>query len=189
MTDRWYAVHCKPREEHKADAMLRAKGYLTYFPHFSEWVEASKRRARLEHRAYLSRYLFVCFRSERAHLESAYDVNETPGVGGMVYSGVDRNGDRAVFPIPLDVMDELRALADAYGQIHARKKRKNGFSAAVGDMVRFTDRNPLEGLLATIEAVLDDGKSIRVRLERQILGQKSMRMVISQRQLVEVIKA
>jgi transcription antitermination factor NusG len=188
MTDRWYAVHCKPREEHKADAMLRAKGYRTFFPHTTEWIEASKRKARLEHRAYLSRYIFVCFQSERTHIESAYDVNETPGVSTMVYSGTDRNGDRAAFPIPLDVMDEMRRLTDKNGRIHQDKKKAKGVAYGIGDRVVFVERNPLSGLMGVIEDVLgESGKRILVRLDRAIAG--SSVMEIGESNLREVRKA
>jgi transcription antitermination factor NusG len=185
-TDRWYAVHCGPREEDKAARHLQAKGYKVFYPHVADWVEQSKRKARFVRLAYLSRYLFVCFTPERAHLESAYDVNETFGVSTIVYSGVDEHGDRMALPIPNEVMEQIMGLTDPCGQIHVTKKQR-GNMIRVGDMVRFTDKNPLYGFLATVELVLKEGKELRVRLEKAIAGQTTM--TVETKRAVEVIRA
>lgn len=190
MTESWYAVHCRPRKEDQAARALQAKGYRVFYPHTAEWVEQSKRKSRYMRVAYLPRYLFICFEGKAG--ESVFDVNNTllqaAGGGSVVHSTAGSDGYKRPFPIPEDAMHSLFGVADHYGQVHIRAaKRKGGLAYAVGDRVMFTDRNPLFGLMAVIEAIMENGKHIRVRLEHALAG--TTEMTIDERNIREVLKA
>jgi hypothetical protein len=177
--ERWYAVHTIPRSEYLADVKLRALGYKTFFPHSVEIIGQSKWKSRFVKVAYLTRYTFVCFRPERVHLESAYQINNLLNREGeylcrMVYAGVDSNGDRMPFPIPLKIIEELKVLCEPDGQLagggpldssrqklwkrHDRVKVAEGLGA-------------LFGLFGTIEEVMPNGKQLRIVLDKAIAGQ------------------
>jgi hypothetical protein len=175
LTERWHAIHTIPRSEYVADLKLRGLGYKTFFPHTVELVAQSKRKSRFVKIAYLTRYTFVAFRPERAHLESAFQINSLTNKDGdylcrMVVNG---SGDGTPFPIPLDVMQPLFDLCDLIdGQVFDRNAPKPKWAWAVDDRIRLGDNTgALRGLAAAIEHISDDGESLRVRLERTILGQ------------------
>lgn len=178
MTEAWYAVYTAPRAEYLADRTLRALGYKTFFPHTVELVQQSKRKSRFVKVAYLSNYLFVAFRPERRHLESAYQVNNAVvdedgrKKASLVMAGTDANGDKAPFPIPMSVMNPLMELCDhVSGQvIFVQDVPRTKWNWAVGDRVRIAEGNALFGLFAAVEEIFDNGESLRVRLERSLLG-------------------
>lgn len=177
----WYAILCGPNLETVANKALKSKGYNTFYPHTREWVESSRTKSKLVWKAYLPRYLFV------ADIHNFLEVNSAPGVSTAVYSGVDANGNRVPFPIPELVMRELFFRADHEGQIHLRKKRKTWFQGKSGDVIRFGETNPLWGLFATIEEVMDNGKRLKVLLENALAGQDSM--IIETSAVGELIRA
>ena len=155
---RWYAVLTKPRRERLADLNLRRQGYWTFFP--LKRVRRRRRRPGGGHvvetveRPYLARYLFVAFRGRRG--ESAYQVNNTIGVTGMVYFG------EGPLPIPNGFIDALMADADAAGLIEERDEVTR---APLPEGTRFylAGNSAFDGQIARV--VLDAGSRLLVFLE------------------------
>jgi len=172
----WYAVHTHPRKESYADWHLRRQGFVTFFPHSTQWIGLGTRQARLAKRAWLVRYLFV-----RIAPRSFFLVNETPGVSGLV-----RAHAQMPLPVPHIVMEALQTRADPYGEVFMPKKQKKrrGFQGRPGDRVRFTETNPLFGFWGEIKRVL--GAEVLIELEREILGKREARVPLSA--IAEVLK-
>lgn len=171
----WYAVHTRVQREDYADRHLRRQGFITFFPHVSEWVGVGTRHARLKKRAWLVRYLFV-----QAAPDRFWRVNETPGVTTLVHAV-----GQAPLPVPAAVIHALQERADPLGEILRPGPRKRRFHGKAGDRVRFGESNPLFGFVGEIKRVL--GAEVVVELERELLGTREARVPLTY--IAEVLKA
>ncbi|WP_017926487.1 transcription/translation regulatory transformer protein RfaH [Thioalkalivibrio sp. HL-Eb18] len=98
----WYIVHCKPREESRAEEHLLRQGYATFRPLLKRPVRRGGRPATITESLF-PRYLFVELCDAR---EDWAPIRSTRGVIGLV-----RFGMHAV-PVPGVVIDGLRARVD-----------------------------------------------------------------------------
>lgn len=171
----WYAVHTRAQKEDYADRHLRRQGFVTFFPHVSEWVGVGTRHARLKKRAWLVRYLFV-----EAAPELFWRVNETPGVTTLVHAA-----GRLPLPVPANVIRALQDRADPLGEILRPGPPRRRFHGKAGDRVRFGESNPLFGFLGEIKRVL--GTEVVVELETTLLGTSEARVPFTH--IAEVLKA
>lgn len=171
----WYAVHTRVQREDYADRHLRRRGFMTFFPHVSEWVGLGTRHARLKKRAWLVRYLFV-----QAAPELFWRVNETPGVTTLVHAA-----GQLALPVPAGVIRALQERADPLGEILKPGPRRRRFHGKAGDHVRFAENNPLFGFVGEIKRVL--GAEVVVELETALLGTREARVPLTH--IAEVLKA
>lgn len=166
----WFVVQTQPRSEALAERNIRALGLETFFPHLCEWKPSGRNKSKLAKEAYFPRYLFV----EMALGRERFDrVNRADGVkgGGGVLCASDAYGNKTPFPIPGPIMDAVKKLADHSGLImEAPNGRLKSRRFGIGERVRFNEDHPLFGFPALVEELLDDGKSLRVRLEGALLG-------------------
>jgi transcription antitermination factor NusG len=151
---RWYAVMTAPRAEELANRNLKRLGFWTFYPH--QRVKRKRKRANLDqylvewvNMPYYPRYMFLGLRDG----EGLYGVNECDGVSTVVYSG-----DRPL-EVPHAVMDEIIAMGDSNGLVGA-VDRVSRTRFVPGQRVRFSDKSPMQGLLA--EIALDNGTEIRL---------------------------
>ncbi len=102
---RWYAVHCKPRQDARAEQQLRNQGYETFRPlvkvrsHRAEGVRDSVE-------SMFPRYLFIRLDTVT---ENWAPIRSTRGVAGLV-----RWGDH-VPTVPDEVIEHLQATMDTDG--------------------------------------------------------------------------
>lgn len=133
----WYAVHCKPKQDERAETELMKQGFEVFRPRVR-----SRRRARQRYQVVVEsmfpRYLFV-------HLDDTDQdwspIRSTRGVTGLVRMG----GHVPV--VPAAVIEGLRARADAENCIDLQPE--DGF--APDDRVLITE-GPLAGLEAVFRA-------------------------------------
>jgi len=99
----WYIVHCKPREESRAEEHLLRQGYPTFRPLLKRPVRRGGRPVAITESLF-PRYLFVelCDAGE-----DWAPIRSTRGVIGLVRFG------RHAVPVPGAVIDGLRARVDA----------------------------------------------------------------------------
>jgi transcription antitermination factor NusG len=154
---KWYAVMTAPRSEELANRNLRRLGFWTFYPH--QEVRRRRKRANVDQYLvewiripYYPRYMFLGLRPG----EGLYGVNECDGVSTVVYSG-----DKPL-EVPHVVMDEIIALGDSNGLV-GKEDRVSRIPFKHGQMVKFTDKSPMAGLIAQI--ALDNGKEIRLWIE------------------------
>jgi transcription antitermination factor NusG len=141
MTDRWYALHVKPRFERYVTGQLEQKGYETFLP-----VYVSKRkwsdRVKTLTLPLFPGYTFCCF-----NINARLPILVTPGV--MTILGVGR------LPAPVDPSEiaAIRHVVDS--GIHAQPCKY----LAVGTKVRI-ESGPLEGLVGIIARIKDSKRLI-----------------------------
>lgn len=101
----WYAVHCKPRQDERAEAHLRSQGFEIFRP-----LVRARRRQREGYRICIEsmfpRYLFIRLDDIA---EDWSPIRSTRGVADLVRWG------GCVPWIPERVIDDLRARLDANG--------------------------------------------------------------------------
>jgi transcriptional antiterminator RfaH len=133
----WYAVHCKPKQDERAETELMKQGFEVFRPRIR-----TRRRTRERYRVVVEsmfpRYLFV-------HLDDTDQdwspIRSTRGVTGLVRMG------GAVPVVPEAVIAGLRARADAENCIDLEPD--DGF--APDDRVLITE-GPLAGFEALFRA-------------------------------------
>lgn len=133
----WYAVHCKPQQDERAETELARQGFEVFRPRIR-----SRRRIRQRYQVKVEsmfpRYLFI----ELDHCDQDWSpIRSTRGVTGLV-----RMGDH-VPVVPGAVIDALRARADDENCIDM--KPADGF--APNDRVLITE-GPLAGFEALFSA-------------------------------------
>jgi transcriptional antiterminator RfaH len=162
---RWYVVHCKPREDERAQEHLERQGFTCFLPRLS--VEKLKKGRKVEVREPLfPRYLFV--KLDRVN-DNWYAIRSTRGVIQIVRFN----------EYPLPVQDEIVEMI--------RDRLANGARPRVpllqpGEHVRIT-----EGAFAHLEAIFvaNDGNE-RVMLLMNILhSEQTLSFPISSIQKVQ----
>lgn len=128
---RWHAVHCKPREDHRAEAHLGNQGFEVFRPLCSVVRRPGGRRREVVESLF-PRYLFIRL---DGIAENWAPIRSTRGVNSLVKWG------ECVPVIPESVIEALQARADDNGIIQLTAGR--GYRA--GDRVRLTD-GPFAGL-------------------------------------------
>ncbi|MCC5809397.1 MAG: transcription/translation regulatory transformer protein RfaH [Ectothiorhodospiraceae bacterium] len=102
---RWYAVHCKPRQDARAEEHLANQGYELFRPRVRVRMhQADGARDRVE--SMFPRYLFIRL---DALTENWGPIRSTRGVAGLV-----RWGDH-VPTVPEEVIESLRRRTDEEG--------------------------------------------------------------------------
>jgi len=134
---RWYAVHCKPREDARAESELLNQGFEVFLPRIRV-----RRRLRGRYRSIIEsmfpRYLFVSLDDVDQNWSP---IRSTRGVAGLV-----RMGDY-VPPVPDPIVHALLERADADSCVDLR--RDDDFSP--NERVLITE-GPLAGLEAVFQA-------------------------------------
>ncbi len=149
ISEHWYAVCCKPRQEAVAEENLRRQGYRTYLPRIrntrrrkGQWVDTVE--------ALFPRYLFIRVDPSR---HSIAPVRSTRGVSGLVrHCGLPA-------AVPEQVIEAIMRRANADSGLH----RDDRPLFRIGDPIRL-----VEGPLAGMEGVFteEDGeKRVIVLLE------------------------
>ena len=131
VTERWYAVCCKPRQESVAEENLLRQGFRVYLPRIrirqrrrGHWIDAVE--------VLFPRYIFIRLDPAR---RSTAPVRSTRGAVGLVRFG----GQPAI--VPDAVMDALREREDADSGLHEDKRPL--FNA--GEAIKLVD-GPLSGM-------------------------------------------
>jgi transcriptional antiterminator RfaH len=150
--ERWFAVHCQPFGEVRAQSNLENQGFRTFLPKRHKTVRHA-RKLRTVESPFFPRYLFVVLDLDRDRWRS---VNGTFGVARLVMRG------DAPAPVPRGVVETLLASADAHGMLHLADKLK------IGSPVRLL-AGPFAEQLATLEQLDDLG---RVRVLVDLLGRR-----------------
>jgi len=151
----WYAIFTEPSKERYANEQLKARKFTTLFPHVLEWVGLKTPMARLVHKAYYPRYLFV-----QTEMICLAQVKDCPGVTSIV-----RSTDRMPFKVPLEAIQAVQDKTDVLGTVHeipASRVKGGLYRGHRGDKVRFAENNPLWNLVATIADV--DGYTLTATL-------------------------
>lgn len=147
---RWYAVQTRANREVGALLQLKAQKFTTFFPQVAKTVRHA-RKLRTVQAPFFPGYLFVNLDLGRDRWRS---VNGTFGVARLV-SAYDRPA-----PVPVGVIEALRAASDTAGLMHL------GDGLAVGQRVEV-----LAGPFAQMVGDLDrlDGAG-RVRVLLDLMG-------------------
>lgn len=166
MTENWFAIQAKPRKEALAEFHLKRQGFDTFFPHYRnpDWTPkpGSKYLADfMPKRPYLIGYLFV-----EAPLETLAAIYNTIGVSTIV--GIAK----VPFPVPYDIVSELKSLANEHGEILIGEKPKDQFDGRPGDRVRIKPGNSLWGFWGEIRRVCP--KHLVLKLEKAMAGQSEI---------------
>ncbi len=158
--ERWYAVHCKPRQEAVAEENLRRQGFHVYLPRIriarrrrGQWIDAIE--------ALFPRYAFIRVDPLR---RSTATVRSTIGVVCLVRFG----GQPAV--VPDAIMEALARREDAASGLH----QDNRTLFCAGERVKLVD-GPLTGLEGVFTQ--QDGEK-RVIVLLELLG-KANRIRVS----------
>ena len=163
----WYAVHLRPMTEKAVSKRIRQQGILTFFP-----FERVRKRQKLPNRdqykikikdyPLLPGYIFVL-----CNETDLFAINETPGVLNVV-----RPPNQDPLPIPDAVMSALFCRTDHADLVREedRTTRRHDFDGQIGDIIRFKEETPYNGLVAAIKSLdrLDSRNKIIVSL--QMLG-------------------
>jgi hypothetical protein len=164
----WFAIATAPRAEVRVDVALRLAGVKTLFLHWPpEFKPLGPKRAQLIVEPYFPGYLFARINGTKLSV-----VTGTKGVIEILSAGTNQDGDKIPFRIPTSVMDELFSLGDDRGQILFPKKKRAMKVWRRGMRVSFSENNPLFGFFALIEDVCENGRALRVRLEKELVGNK-----------------
>ncbi|HVH80413.1 MAG TPA: transcriptional activator RfaH [Stellaceae bacterium] len=150
--DRWFAVHCQPFCELRAQANLQNQDFRTFMPKRHKTVRHA-RKLRTVESPFFPRYMFVVLDLGRDRWRS---VNSTFGVSRLVMRG------ELPEPVPRGVVETLIASADEGGILHLADKLK------IGSPVRML-AGPFADQLAMLEHLDDLG---RVRVLVDLLGRK-----------------
>lgn len=111
--------------------------------------------------------------------QSIYSINNTIGVATVVYCGYD------ALPIPLAVINHLKGLGDAKGEIPTDKDKPAVFPGKTGDLIKFKDGTPLFGFIAAIKRV-DTGGRLMVELDKMLGSQREI--VVNQSDVGEILR-
>ncbi len=133
----WYAVHCKPQQDERAETELMKQGFEVFRPR----VRARRRigqRYRVKVESMFPRYLFIALDDSD---QDWSPIRSTRGVTGLVRMG------GCVPVVPSAVVDALRARTDAENCIDMSPA--DGF--APNDRVMITE-GPLAGFEALFAA-------------------------------------
>ncbi len=104
----WYAVHCKPRQDHRAELNLQNLGYEVFRP-LALLRKYKSQKAVESVESLFPRYLFICLEDEGA---SWAPIRSTRGVAAMVMcAGIPGR-------IPDAFIDNLRARMGEYRWIN-----------------------------------------------------------------------
>ena len=173
----WYALWTHARAEQIVDRILRCRGFKTFFPHTSHWIETSNTKSKLIVKPYFSQYLFVGFRDSEP---KRFDlVNTTPRVRSIVHAA---GGEP--FPMPWPVMRKLMRRADGSGLICKGEERiRPRFEGKKGDRVRIGENTAFFGLLAEVAQI---DKSGRLVAELEACG-RVVRVSLSAANVSEII--
>lgn len=98
----WYTVHCKPREEARAEANLARQGYRTFRPLIRRAARRGGRRTTVTESLF-PRYLFTELCDSH---ENWAPIRSTRGVLGLVRFG------HAPVPVPRPVIEAIRLRLD-----------------------------------------------------------------------------
>jgi hypothetical protein len=157
----WCAIATAPRAELRVDVALRLAGVKTLFLHWPpEFKPLGPKRAQLIVEPYFPGYLFARLNGTKL--------------------STNQDGDKIPFRIPTSVMDELFSLGDDRGQILFPKKKRAMKVWRRGMRVAFAENNPLFGFFALIEDVCENGRALRVRLEKELMGKKLVTIATSE---------
>ena len=165
--EHWYAVHTRPKAERKATLNLENQGYKTYFPrHCVTSVRRNKRAITIE--PLFPGYLFVSFDIELRRWRS---INSTFGVKRLV-GVVD-----APLPIPIRLIDEIRAREDEQGfvTLSAHRNFQNG------ELVQLIE-GPLLGAAGVFDC--ETGED-RVTILLSLLGREA-KVKVSRRSIIRL---
>lgn len=170
----WFALYTEPQREAYARDHLKRCGYTVFYPHIPEWVGLSSNRARLRHRPYYPRYLFVdaIHDDQQSNLVGIWLV---PGVIGPV-----RGTDQMPHSIAEERLQPLFDICDVLGAAHVPEAPKPLWGLDKGNKFKMAEGNPLWGLVATIEDV--DGKHLIATIDG-LIG----RVMIAPDQVGEVL--
>lgn len=104
---RWYAAYTRPQAETRAGRELRQQGFEAFLP-LERRLRRHARRTDTVLRPLFPRYLFVALDIERQRWRA---VDGTRGIVHLV-----RRGELPA-PVPVGVVEDLRARADAEGTV------------------------------------------------------------------------
>lgn len=151
---RWYAVHCQPNAESKAEANLRHQGFRVYLPRYRK-TRRHARRVDSVRAPLFPRYLFVELDAEGGRWRS---VQSTFGVHHLVCQG-----DRPV-PLPNEVIDHLLGREDGDGLVSVDERPR----LSKGETVRF-----VAGAMTDLVGIFDglNGEE-RVTILLNLLGRR-----------------
>ena len=85
LTENWYLIHTKPRQEQRALINLAQQGYQCYLPMIT-LEKLGRGRLNLVEEPLFPRYLFICLDNSR-HGQNWAPIRSTIGVSGMVTFG------------------------------------------------------------------------------------------------------
>jgi len=167
VSEHWYAVCCKPRQESIAEENLQRQGYCTYLPRIcssrrrrGQWVDVIE--------PLFPRYLFI--RIDPA-LRSTAPVRSTRGAIGLVRFG----GQPAV--VPEQMIEAIRQRADANSGLH----QSDHPLFCTGDAIRLA-----EGPLAGMDGVfVEESSEKRVIVLLELLG-KSNKIRVNRNWIIPV---
>lgn len=151
----WYVVMTNAKYEPLVNNRLKADGFLTFWPHFTEEVRKHRGRGLITKlRSYFPRYLFV---SPAPH-QSLYQVNNTVGVATVLH------GDDGPYLVPDEVVQTIRKKCNADGLLYDDHRPTPGARQLLkaGEEVTIKE-GPLAGFLALV--TVDQGDQIKVEVE------------------------
>jgi len=138
----WYAVWTRSRHEHKAEEVLRGKGFTTFLP-TNRVPSLRKDRRKVLNRSLFPGYLFLYFAYDR---KARLSILKTPGVVKIL--GEDQSGPT---PVPDVQMESIKKLTSS-GLVFASVPYLR-----VGERVRIK-RGPLSGAEGLVQR-LEPGKA------------------------------
>lgn len=154
LTDRWYVVHSKPRQESVALRNLLNQGYKAWLPHLTRWSRRGERWNRLVSPMF-PRYLFL----QPGHVRQGIgSVRSTYGVSGLVQFG----------GIPAQMSgDIVEALWNLEQALRQAPQDMNASPFAPGMAVRIAD-----GALRGLEGIVTQAARDRVCVLLSLLGRE-----------------
>jgi transcriptional antiterminator RfaH len=150
--ERWYAVHCLPFAEARAEGNLRNQQFRTFLPKRHKTVRHARRLMSVS-APFFPRYLFTILDLTRHQWRK---VNGTIGVSRLVMRGDQPH------PVPHGVVETLLAATDGRGILLFGQNLK------IGGSVRLM-AGPFADHIAILDQ-LDDAGRVRVLLD--ILGRQ-----------------
>ena len=150
---KWYAVHTRVRAELLATGYLEQYGFTTLCPHYTTMIKTGNRRPEKVKRPLFPGYLFVVL----GEGQSAYRVNTTPGVAGLVSAGGEP------LELPSADMARLRTRCAEDGATDTPALSKTPPRIKCGDRVRV-----VHGSLRDYEGtvIIDNGAVCRIWLDK-----------------------